>query len=97
MKRDLLNDDAEDAVESDPINDDERFHDGEKNGRNEDEPFYGVSKERGSTGIGKLEIVKKRAKRTKFGGNMGTKEIGEISVTGKHGEPNSGPLSILSP
>lgn len=52
---------------------------------------YGVSKERGSTGIGKLEIVKKRAKRTKFGENMGTKEIGKISVTGKHGEPNSGP------
>lgn len=45
MKRDLLDDDAEDAVESDPINDDERFHDGKKNGRNEDEPFYGGGEE----------------------------------------------------
>ena len=40
MKRDLLDDNAEDAVESDPINDD-----GEKNGRNEDEPFYGGGEE----------------------------------------------------
>ena len=60
-------------------------------------PSYGISKERGSTRIGKLENVKKRAKRTKFEGNMDMREIGRLFVTVKHGEPNSTSLSILSP
>ena len=45
IKRDELDDDTEDAVESDPVNDDECLHDGEKNGGNEDEPFYGEDEE----------------------------------------------------
>lgn len=45
MERDVLDNDTEDAIEADPVDDDERFHDGEKGGRNEHEPFYGWKRE----------------------------------------------------